>query len=661
MISIVFPTDVSAQRREKGPFMNRELIVETRGNKLDVLNEIRSLKLEDYKIEDIILSKINNRNFSKYILVKFSVLGDKNKIHTKKIDRSTKRLKNYLEGLNGVKEVSYNRKFDLHTNDEHYPLLWNLENIGQSYPINSTSFETGSYDSDIDAALAWQNDNSNKGEDIIVAVSDTGLYYEHEDIDDNLWINSSEDINENNRFDNYPVSQGGDLDGIDNDENGYVDDIIGWDVAYNDNNPTDAIGHGTHVSGIIAAEGNNNIGVVGVAYNAKIMTLKGFTGYSGGEYELAETIYYAVDNGADIINMSWGFLTDSPEVNTDTLIYQAIEYARINKVICVTSAGNNNLNAMYDLPSKIDSVIVVSATDSQDERYSNGNFGSKLDVVAPGVNILSLKSTGGGNSYTYDENYYINTGTSMAAPHVSGMAALIKGTYSRYNLNDIKQLLRNYSDDIGEDGFDDDFSYGRLNADKIVERLDGKHFPSARLTSFNHLDTINGVIDIEGIFKKYPKSEQQAMNRALSDFIAVDNNLTPRFRWNLSYKNVNEENWHVLINDDYNSNSNNTLYKNFDTTDLENGNYHFRLVVNYDKRAIEIKEVIVENERGRLEEESRGMKETRNDSEGQGVRKKAEGQRDKEEVDKNIKKTIPYDSKEIKKKPLPLRAEVSSN
>ncbi len=253
----------------------------------------------------------------------------------------------------------------------------------------------------INAEAAW---NRTKGGKIVVAVIDTGVSYRHPDILENMWVNSLE-------RDGTP--------NVDDDRNGFVDDVHGFDFVRNDADPDDGpIGHGTHCAGTIAAIGNNGRGVVGVCWNAEIMAVRifGDSGAPASNLQIARAIDYAVRNKAQVINASWGGPMRSLEIEA------AIRRANQAGVLFVAAAGNDSQNvdspatpsfpSGYDIPN----IISVGATDANDQRASFSNFGrTKVDIGAPGVNILSLAP---------GDKYQQMSGTSMATPHVAGAAAL---------------------------------------------------------------------------------------------------------------------------------------------------------------------------------------------------------------------------------------------
>ena len=280
--------------------------------------------------------------------------------------------------------------------------LWGLQNTGQN---------GGTPDADIDAPEAWDIALGNPA--VAVAVIDTGVDYNHPDLAANIWTNPGE----------IPGN------GIDDDRNGYVDDVHGWNAVTNTGDPMDDNGHGTHCAGTIAARSGNGIGVAGVAPQAKIVACK-FMGRTGAGYlsDAIECIDYAnslVDHGTTIRvhSYSWGSSSNSRALS------DAINRARTRGVLVAAAAGNGNQNidvyGFYPAGYALDNIVSVGATDNRDARAYFSNFGRRnVDVMAPGVNILSTvpgTSCGAGGCYA------VYSGTSMAAPHVAGTAALLFG------------------------------------------------------------------------------------------------------------------------------------------------------------------------------------------------------------------------------------------
>ena len=255
--------------------------------------------------------------------------------------------------------------------DPFFSSLWGLENTGQV--VNGTSGTPGA---DIDAPAAW--DITTGSSRVVVAVLDSGVDYNHPDLRDNIWTNEAE-------LNGTP--------GVDDDGNGYVDDIRGWDFVGNDNNPMDYNNHGTHVAGTIAAEGNNNTGIAGVTWATKIMVLRFVDQLGSGSVadEIAG-IDYAIENGAVIINASFASFASS------TAEEEAITRAMQAGILFVAAAGNeswdNDNSTLTTYPSSydLDNIIAVAASDQNDNLASFSNFGATtVDVAAPGMNIYSSK------------------------------------------------------------------------------------------------------------------------------------------------------------------------------------------------------------------------------------------------------------------------------
>src|SRR5215469_540355 len=331
----------------------------------------------------------------------------------------------------------------------------------------------------IGAPAAW---DTTAGAGIIVAVIDTGIDYNHPDIAANMWTNPGEIPNN----------------GIDDDNNGYVDDVMGWDFigsTYTNptqsNNPIDHFGHGTHVAGTIAAVGNNGIGVIGVAWQAKVMAVKGLDDSGVGlDSTLGPAIIYAANNGADVISNSWA------GSGTSQTIADAMSYAYNLGAVIVAAAGNSNADARNFYPANLPQVITVAATDHNDTIASFSNWGDKIDVAAPGVDILSLRAAGTSMGTPVDANYTRADGTSMATPHVSGLAALVLAQHSSYSNEDVRQVIRVSATSMGTPGFDQSYGYGRINAagaTTVVDAVEAKILSPSDGTVIQGPTTISGV------------------------------------------------------------------------------------------------------------------------------------------------------------------------
>jgi thermitase len=285
----------------------------------------------------------------------------------------------------------------------------------------------------IEADWAW---NTTIGDpSILVAVIDTGVDYDHPDLAAN-----------------------------------YVS--LGYDWVNNDNDTIDDNGHGTHVAGTIAAVINNGIGIAGLA-QVQIMAEKGLDwGGWGTEDDLANAIIHAVDQGADILSNSWGGYGES------LLIYDAVKYAYDKGVLVVAAAGNDAIRSKL-YPAAHDEVIAVTATDQLDDPASFTNFGEWVEVAAPGVDIYSTMPTYhvtlNDPPYNRNLNYDYLNGTSMATPHVSGVAALIWSQFPNLKRDWVRAHLTYSADDLGDPDFDDYYGYGRINARNAVELAQPDH------------------------------------------------------------------------------------------------------------------------------------------------------------------------------------------
>ncbi|GMU37627.1 MAG: S8 family serine peptidase [Phycisphaerae bacterium] len=291
---------------------------------------------------------------------------------------------------------------------------------------------------------------------VVLAVADTGLNFGHQDLQEHfVWTNVDE-IADN---------------GADDDGNGYVDDVRGYDF-YNDDATLDDIhGHGTHVAGTAAARLANDKGIAGVAGNVTVMPLKVFSDSGGGTWEAIElAVYYAVDNGATLLNYSGGGYSGSAG------LAEAVEYAYARGMTIVAAAGNGDTDQPF-YPAAYDPVIAVMGTNRRDNRYSSSNYGAWLDVGAPGVDIQA----------TYVPNtdsYGSLTGTSMASPHVAGVVALLYSVRPDLTVDDVTALLRNTALDLGDPGFDELYGYGRVRADEALAATGATPIPCGHLALF---------------------------------------------------------------------------------------------------------------------------------------------------------------------------------
>ena len=392
-------------------------------------------------------------------------------------------------------------------NDSEYSNQWGLKNDGTFSNAPSVS------GADIEMELAWDIETGDPN--MIVAIIDTGLRLAHPEFSGRLWNNVNEVA-----------------DGTDTDNNGFIDDLVaGWDFINSDNDPTDDHGHGTNVAGIALASGNNTIGYAGVNWNAKVMICKALNENNSGSYAaMAEAIYYAVDNGAKVINMSIGGSGNS------TTLSDAIDYCYDNGVVLVACMMNFNNSVTY-YPAGYNKTIAVGSTDPDDTRSnpffwsstSGSNFGSHIDLVAPGNYMYGLSDT----SDTYYGSYW--GGTSQASPLVAGVVSLLLSQNPALTFEEIRTILRESSEDqVGDpsediNGFDTYYGYGRLNA---------KNALSHQALSINNFENANKNIVI------YPNPINRNSQLEISNLIDGDYtiNIYNAFGQNLQSKNTSTYN-----------------------------------------------------------------------------------------------------------------------
>jgi len=310
--------------------------------------------------------------------------------------------------------------------------MWTMHNVGQT---------GGTADADIDMLEVWNDPPSLSTTEIIVGVIDTGIDYTHPELEDMMWTNPGE----------Y-----GKTSGVDDDGNGYVDDIHGVDFVNDDGDPMDDNGHGSHCSGVIAAEGGNGVGVVGINSGIKLMGLKFLgSGGSGATSDALLAVNYAKAMGAKVTSNSWGGGGKSRAMET------AIKGSG---ALFVASAGNSGSSQVqYPAGYTCDNVISVAATDHNDAKASWSNYGKTwVDLGAPGVNVMSCYLGG---------VYKMMSGTSMACPHVSGAAALYMKVNPSTAILDVKAKILGSVDTVSSmSGIT--VSGGRLNVKNMFTGTD---------------------------------------------------------------------------------------------------------------------------------------------------------------------------------------------
>jgi thermitase len=323
---------------------------------------------------------------------------------------------------------------------------------------------------DIQAPLAWGVTTGTAA--VTIAVIDSGIDFTHTELAPNVWTNPGEVGLDGNNQDKR-------TNGVDDDGDGYIDDWRGWNFVAGSNNPQDDQGHGTHVAGIAAAVGNNGQGIAGMAWNTQIMALKILNSAGNGTVSnLASAMVFAADHGAQIINLSLGDTVPA------TVMEDAVNYAYAHGVTVVAAAGNDyHLGVRY--PAAYPNAIAVASVDSNNSHSSFSNYGPEIDVAAPGRGILSTCLGGG---------YCSKAGTSMATPHVAGVAALL-ASLPQFNTPDkIRAALQNTALDLGTLGWDPDYGYGLVQAHDALRY--GYHVAIVPQTTFEFA--------LAGSVKTYP-------------------------------------------------------------------------------------------------------------------------------------------------------------
>ena len=343
----------------------------------------------------------SNPNLERIYLLRFQIPVD---LHTIKASYAVHPLIDAVE-FNYVRQIQAS---EIIPNDPRFEEQWNL--------------------SLIDMPGAWAIEKGNP--EVIIAVVDTGFDYTHEDLALQTWINVDEIPN--NR--------------IDDDNNGYIDDVHGWDFSQmpssdgnensqnGDNDPIDESGHGTHVAGIIGAAVDNDVGIAGIAWNCTLMPIRG-AGVAGiRDNRSASAIVYAVNNGARVINMSWGGRERS------FVLRDAVDYAYARGVLMIAASGNESEGDSI-FPAGYRKVISVAATEQHKQKFYQSNFGASIDIGAPGNVILSTH---------INNRYRTLSGTSMATAHVSGVAGLIISKRPSLTHEEVRQILISTADPITE-------------------------------------------------------------------------------------------------------------------------------------------------------------------------------------------------------------------
>jgi subtilisin family serine protease len=412
-------------------YLPDEIIAMPKNSRMDTLKYFSSLPLK--------LSKLVPVSYGKVLKLK---VKDQTKLDSliKKLRKSGKF--KWVE-RNNIYRFAKNETLPYLPSDPHFIHQWGHENKGNNEPLPSgdTSIVAGNIKSQIQALKAWQVNKGSKN--IVVAVIDTGINLNHPDLKSQLWVNKAE-------------LEG--KEGEDDDNNGFIDDVYGYDFANEDGEPLDDQGHGSHCAGIIGAVHENNEGIAGVMANVSLMAVKFLDeGGTGDTLKAIKSIDYAVQMGAKIINASWGGGEQSEALR------DAIARAAEKGVLFVAAAGNISMDidkdptfpASYDL----ENIISVAALNAQNGLAYFSNFGKQsVDITAPGHNILST---------VLENKYEVYSGTSMATPYVAGAMGLLLSQEKNLSFAQIKERLYLTSDPV-KYLKRKSVSGGRLNAHQLL-------------------------------------------------------------------------------------------------------------------------------------------------------------------------------------------------
>ncbi|MEP4093287.1 S8 family serine peptidase [Reichenbachiella sp.] len=361
--------------------------------------------------------------------------------------RVEKKKSKYLDGMIKIK---VNSDFNLE------PWLKELESYSNviyaevEQPVellltpNDPNLSNQDYLTKIEAYNAWNVTQGNPS--IVIAISDNGTDYGHEDLEDKLAYNISDPVN-----------------GIDDDNNGYVDDYLGWDLADGDNDPygdtpNSNPSHGTLVAGIAAAKTNNGIGMAGVGYNSTYLPIKIFKSSSGSSSNSYESLIYAADQGCEVINLSWGSTGAYSQTLQDMVNYAVLE----KDMVVVAAAGNTNADLDF-YPASYDNVLSVGMTNIDDSKQANATYSYKIDLMAPGGAVYGTAN---------EDTYATKSGSSFSSPQVAATAALVREVFPEMNAIQVMEQIRMTADDIYEVGsnssYEGKLGKGRLNMYRAV-------------------------------------------------------------------------------------------------------------------------------------------------------------------------------------------------
>lgn len=441
-------------------------------------NICNSFKINNSDFEKL-LTNVKTKKLSKKFPLSQSTFGKINSSGDKLVDISTIYEMEYSSDIDIFKLIKQIKSFNfIEYAQPHY-----IDEVLGQYIPNDLLRGNQYYLNNIKAYEAWDLAGGKGDSSVVIGIVDTGVDIDHEDLMDNIFYNFNDPI-----------------DGVDNDNDGFVDNFRGWDVANNDNNPSCEINtlidqhtrnHGTYVSGCAAARTDNGIGISGPGFRCKFMPVKvlNSNGLISSGYE---GIVYAADHGCKIINCSWGGTTGHPYGQ------DIINYATFNRGALVIGAAGNSHNNVPFYPASYENVLNVAGTNSADKKWGGSSFGYTVDISAPGEAVY----------FTGDNNTYMNGwGTSFACPITSGCAAIVASYFPTFTPLQIAEKLRVTSDCIDSlnPGYENLIGKGRLN---LYNALTINNIPSVRFVNYTFSGTTpffaeNDTVIINGVFYNY--------------------------------------------------------------------------------------------------------------------------------------------------------------
>lgn len=426
------------------------------------------------------------------------VLRSRSKINTLARQEYTERIYRIHTDQNVVATINQLLQLDEVVYAEPYYLLKPLD---EYIPNDAEAAKNGQQDylETVQAYEAWAIERGN--EDVLIGYLDTGVEFGHQDLTDNLYRNEADPIN-----------------GIDDDQDGYVDNYVGWDFANSDNDPTaDYSEHGTMVAGMGSASPDNQVGMAGLGFHASYMPIKIFRSEDNLFKSGYEAIAYAADKGCKIINLSWGGANAYSQFGQDMINYAVLE----KDAVVVAAAGNSGQQENF-YPASFDNVLSVAVSDVDGNKVNQTTQSYFVDLLAPGNSNYTTKN---------EDSYGNGSGSSFAAPLVAGVAALVRSKYPDLSAQQVMEVLRLSAKDVSaqssNQNYNETLGKGFIQAAKALKPISS---PALRMTSFTYQsqagnyayygDTLTISIDVQNLLSPASANTQITLS-TLSDYVTV--------------------------------------------------------------------------------------------------------------------------------------------